>query len=250
VATFAVEGVFDDCQALVKGCFEDPALCLRLGLTSANSINIARLLGQVLYYYEAVARFQALRPGQAPVIAVPSGNFGNLCAGLWAQRTGLPVQAFVVATNDNRTVPEYLETGEYRPRPSTVTLSSAMDVGAPSNWERIHHLFHGELEALRATLRWGSHSDAQTRAAAADLRAAGYEPDPHGAVACGVLRTCLGPQEAGLFLATAHPAKFPGTLPGAAPAALPQALQEVLDKPVLSKPLPVDLESLKRALTH
>jgi threonine synthase len=248
VSTFAVAGSFDDCQALVKGSFEDPELCRQLGLTSANSINIARLLGQVLYYYEGVAAFRAARPGADPVIAVPSGNFGNLCAGLWAQRTGLPVRAFVVATNANRTVPDFLETGNYRPRPSLVTLSSAMDVGAPSNWERIQALFGGELEALRGGLRWGSRSDAETRATAAELRAAGYEPDPHGAVACGVLQACLGPEESGFFLATAHPAKFPGALPGGQERELPESLREALARPLLSRPLPAELGALKGEL--
>ena len=245
VSTFAVEGVFDDCQALVKACFEDAALSRRLSLTSANSINIARLLGQVLYYYEAVA--QARRLGHAdPVIAVPSGNFGNLYAGLLAQRTGLGVKSFVVATNVNRTVPDYLDTGEYRPRPSTATLSSAMDVGTPSNWERIHALFQGDLEALRSNLRWGSRTDAQTEATMAALRAEGYEPDPHGAVACGVLEEHLGPSETGIFMATAHPAKFLEIQEGG--PALPEALAEVMNKPVLSKPLANDLEALKAEL--
>ena len=239
VSSFAVDGSFDDCQALVKGCFEDRALAARLRLTSANSINIARLLAQVLYYYEAVAQ---ARPG-APVIAVPSGNFGNLYAGLLAQRTGLPVRAFVVATNVNRTVPDYLDSGDYRPRPSLATLSNAMDVGSPSNWERITHLFQGDLAALRAALRWGSRSDAETRATVAELQAAGYRPDPHGAVACGVLQAQLRPGELGIFLATAHPAKF------AEPDGdLPPALASVLDLPLRSKSLPASLDALKGEL--
>lgn len=245
VTVWAVDGSFDDCQALVKGCFEDEALCRRHRLTSANSINIARLLGQVLYYYEAVA--QARRRGLgAPVVAVPSGNFGNLCAGLWAQRTGLPVRAFVVATNANRTVPDYLETGEYRPRPSLATLSSAMDVGTPSNWERIQALFHHDLDALRAGLRWGSLTDAETLQTMAGLQACGYRPDPHGAVACGVLERRLEPGETGIFLATAHPAKFQDLQAGG--PALPKALAEVLAKPILAQPLAADLSTLKASL--
>ena len=245
ISTFAVDGVFDDCQALVKACFEDEALSHRLRLTSANSINIARLLGQVLYYYEAVA--QARRLGHLdPVIAVPSGNFGNLYAGLLAQKTGLGVKSFVVATNVNRTVPDYLDTGDYRTRPSIPTLSSAMDVGTPSNWERIQALFQGDLQALRATLRWGSRSDAQTEATMAALRACGYEPDPHGAVACGVLEQQLQPGEVGIFMATAHPAKFLEIQEGA--PGLPAALAAVMDKPVLSKPLANNLEALKAQL--
>jgi threonine synthase len=247
VRSFAVEGSFDDCQALVKACFQDGALSKRLLLTSANSINIARLLGQVLYYFEAVAQARRLGFRQAPVVAVPSGNFGNLYAGLLAQRTGLGVKAFVVATNANRTVPEYLDTGSYRPRPSVATLSSAMDVGTPSNWERVQALYQGDLEALRANLRWGSRTDAETLETVARLQAVGYVPDPHGAVACGVLEAKLEPGEVGIFLATAHPAKFQDLREG--DPGLPAALAEVLGRPVLSRPLPVDLEALKAGLT-
>ena len=169
-------------------------------------INIARVLAQVLYYYEAAARVLDHGPS-APVIAVPSGNFGNLYAGLLAQRTGLGVRSFVVATNANRTVPDYLESGEYRPRPSVETLSNAMDVGAPSNWERIHALFGGDVEAMRAAFRWGALTDEGTREAMRELAGQGYLPEPHAAVAHGVLRRHLGPLETGVFLATAHPAK-------------------------------------------
>src|SRR5262249_37267035 len=144
VAALAVEGSFDDCQTLVKGAFADKDLAARHGLTSANSINVARLLPQTLYYAEAVAQLRRRGIGQAPLIAVPSGNFGNLCAGLIAGALGLPVGTFVAATNANTTVPDYLESGTYRPRPSLATLSNAMDVGSPNNWERIEHLFGGD----------------------------------------------------------------------------------------------------------
>ena len=246
VSTFAVEGAFDDCQALVKACFQDPELTRGLRLTSANSINIARLLAQVLYYYEALAQARrGGRPGNA-VLAVPSGNFGNLYAGLLAQRTGCPIHRFIVATNVNRTVPDYLDSGTYQPRPSTATLSNAMDVGAPSNWERIQALFGGDLEAMRAGLRWGSLTDAQTVEVMGGLQALGYRPDPHGAVACGVLQRHLEPGELGIFLATAHPAKFQETGPGT--PALPASLAAVMDLPILSKSLPADLAALKREL--
>ena len=246
VSTYAVAGAFDDCQALVKACFQDPELTGSLRLTSANSINIARLLAQVLYYYEALAQVRRSgRPGN-PVLAVPSGNFGNLYAGLLAQRTGCPIHGFVVATNVNRTVPDYLDSGTYQPRPSTATLSNAMDVGAPSNWERIHALFGGDLEAMRAGLRWGSLTDAQTIEVMGGLQAQGYRPDPHGAVACGVLERHLTEGELGIFLATAHPAKFQETGPGT--PALPAPLAAVMDLPILSKPLPADLDALKREL--
>ncbi len=245
VRTFAVEGSFDDCQALVKAAFGDAELAARLGLTSANSINVARLLAQVTYYFEAVARV-----GAAPVIAVPSGNFGNLYAGLLARRTGLPVKAFAVATNANATVPDFLETGVYRPRPSVATLSNAMDVGAPSNWERIHALFQGDLEAMRGALRHGSLTDEETLASLRDLHAGGYLSEPHAAVAHGVLARVLGPGETGVFLATAHPAKFRETLERGLGlrVPLPPALAAVKDRPVLSRTLPSAFAALREEL--
>jgi threonine synthase len=246
VLALAVEGSFDDCQALAKACFADPHLSAALGLTSANSINIARLLAQTLYYFEAVFLFGVERP----VIAVPSGNFGNLCAGLMAQRLGLPVRAFVAATNANAVVPEYLETGAWHPRPSVATLSNAMDVGAPSNWERIEALFAKDWNALRAALRRGSLDDEGTRETIRELDARGYLCDPHGAVAYAVLRASLLPGESGIFLATAHPAKFMEALEPVLGRAipLPPALREVAGRPVLSETAPVDVATLKRRL--
>jgi threonine synthase len=245
ILALAVDGAFDDCQALAKACFADPQLSRGLGLTSANSINVARLLAQTLYYFEGVAALT-----EPPVIAVPSGNFGDLCAGLWAWRMGLPVRAFVAATNANTTVPDYLETGDYRVRPSVATLSNAMDVGAPSNWERIVHLFGHDWQGLRAALRWGSLDDNDTRAAIRRLDVQGYLADPHGAVAWAVLERKLLPGETGLFLATAYPAKFKE---GIEPVLgreipLPAALAELLDRPLLGEPLTNDLEALKRRL--
>jgi threonine synthase len=248
VLALAVEGVFDDCQRLVKGAFEDAELVARLGLTSANSINIARLLAQTLYYFEAAAQVE----GDAPlVVAVPSGNFGNLTAGLWAQRMGAPIPAFVAATNANRVVPDYLDTGTYDPRPSVATLSNAMDVGAPSNWERIFALFGGDHDAMAAALRWGSCTDAETEQTVVELDRAGYLADPHGAVAHRVLQARLREGEQGIFLATAHPAKFREAL---APAlgreiSLPKSLSDLLDLPLLNEPLAADQAALRRRLT-
>ncbi|MBV8202623.1 MAG: threonine synthase, partial [Acidobacteria bacterium] len=250
VLALAVAGSFDDCQRLVKACFADPALSAELGLTSANSINVARLLAQVLYYFEAVAGLRRQAPGAGPpVIAVPSGNFGNLCAGLYARRLGLPVAGFVAATNANRTVPDYLETGSYRPRPGVATLSNAMDVGDPSNWERIAHLYRRDWAALRGALRWGALDDRATVAVLRRLWAGGYQADPHGAVAYGVLEQVLRPGEAGIFLATAHPAKFQSALAayGLVPA-LPTALAALLDRPLHSEALPAEEQALKARL--
>ena len=248
VLALAVDGVFDDCQRLVKGAFEDPELVGGLGLTSANSINIARLLAQLLYYFEATAQVESDAP---LMVAVPSGNFGNLYAGLLAQATGAPIARFVVATNANRVVPDYLDTGVYRPRPSVVTLSNAMDVGAPSNWERIHALFRGDHDAMAAALRWGSRTDEETRQTVLDLDRDGYLADPHGAVACGVLQAQLREGEQGIFLATAHPAKFRESLEPSLgrEIPLPKALSDLLEKPLLNEPLPADQAALKRRLS-
>jgi threonine synthase len=252
VIALAVDGTFDDCQALVKACFADEALARRLHLTSANSINIARVLGQVLYYFEAVAQLRAASRREAPVFCVPSGNFGNLYAGLLAQRMGLPVKAFVAATNANDVVPRFLETGTYEPRPATPTLSNAMDVGAPSNWERIRHLFGGDLEALRGALRWGSLDDAGTRKAMWELRADGYIADPHTAVAQGVLQHLLGLNETAVILATAHPAKFHDILLKnmGLDVPLPEALKAALERPVLSEEMGNDAGALKERLVR
>jgi len=247
VLALAVAGAFDDCQRLVKGAFEDPELVARLGLTSANSINIARLLAQTLYYFEASAQADSQRP---LVVSVPSGNFGNLTAGLWAQRMGAPISAFVAATNANRVVPDYLDTGVYQPKASVATLSNAMDVGSPSNWERIHALFGGDHDAMAAALRWGSCTDAETEQVVLDLDRAGYLADPHGAVAYQVLRANLREGEQGIFLATAHPAKFREAL---APTLgreipLPTSLRDLLHRPLLNEPLNVDQAALRRRL--
>lgn len=252
VLALAVEGSFDDCQTLAKACFADSELSADLGLTSANSINIARLLAQTLYYFEAVAALRLQGLEDPPVISVPSGNFGNLCAGLYAQRMGLPVRIFVAATNTNTTVPDFLETGEYHPRPSIATLSNAMDVGAPSNWERIHHLFDGNLQAIRQALRWGSLDDEATRAAIRDLDSRGHLVDPHGAVAYAVLRNALRSGETGVFLATAHPAKFKEALEPVLgrDIPLPASLSRLLDRPLAVETIANDREALKRRLRN
>jgi threonine synthase len=248
VLALAVDGVFDDCQRLVKGAFEDAELVTRLGLTSANSINIARLLAQSLYYFEAAAQAAATAP---LTVCVPSGNFGNLYAGLLAKAMGVPIQTFVAATNANRVVPDYLDTGTYHPRASVATLSNAMDVGAPSNWERIYSLFKGDHDAMAAALRWGSCTDAETEAIVVELDRAGYLADPHGAVAYHVLRSHLRAGEQGIFLATAHPAKFREAL---APALgrdvpLPKSLSDLLELPLLCEPLAADQAALRRRLS-
>lgn len=239
VTALAVDGAFDDCQVLVKAAFADAELSARHGLTSANSINVARLLPQTLYYAEAVAQLRRRGLSQPPVIAVPSGNFGNLCAGLLARSMGLPVKAFVAATNANDTVPEYLDTGAYRPRPSIATISNAMDVGAPNNWERIEHLFEGDLETLRRVLRWGWKADEETASVIRGLHGKGYLADPHAAVAYGVLEDRLASGETGVFLGTAHPAKFlPVYEAMGIDVPIPESLRALLDRPLLTREIP------------
>jgi threonine synthase len=245
VTALAVDGAFDDCQALVKAAFADAALTARHGLTSANSINVARLFPQTLYYAEAVAQLRRRGLSEPPVIAVPSGNFGNLCAGLLARGMGLPVKAFVAATNANDTVPDYLDTGTYRARPSVATISNAMDVGAPNNWERIEHLFEGDLAALRGTLRWGARSDEETERTIRDLQAHGYLADPHAAVAYGVLEETLAPGETGVFLGTAHPAKFlPVYEKMGIDVPIPESLRALLHRPLLAREIPNEVGAL------
>lgn len=252
VLALAVDGSFDHCQAQAKACFADRELSAELGLTSANSINIARLTAQILYYFEAVAALRRLGVTAPPVLAVPSGNFGNLCAGLYAWKMGLPARAFIAATNANKAVPEYLESGEYSPRPSVATLSNAMDVGDPSNWERITHLFGRDWQALRAALRWGSLDDDETRAAIRALAAQGITADPHAAVAWAVLRRRLQRSETGIFLSTAHPAKFKEVLEPVLEREipLPPALAELAERPLLAEEVDVDVDELKRRLAR
>ncbi len=246
VRAFAVDGDFDACQRLVKVCFADGALAAGLGLVSANSINVARLTAQVLYYFEAAAALARSAPeAPRPVVAVPSGNFGNLCAGLLAVRLGLPLAGLVLATNANRTVPDFLEGGRWTPGATVATLSNAMDVAAPNNWERVEWLFGGDLAALRAGLRWGSLDDAGTRAEIAALAALGYRADPHGAVAAGVLEARLAPGEVGVFLATAHPAKFDATASG---VPLPPELAAAMARPLAAERLADDPVALAAAL--
>ncbi len=214
-----VDGTFDDCQRLVKEAFADAELNAKLRLTSANSINIARLIPQTFYYFNAYAQLK--RQGvEEMVVAVPSGNFGNIAAGLLAQRMGLPVAQFIAATNVNDTVPRYLETGAFEPQPSVQTLANAMDVGAPSNWVRIMALFNEDYSAVNQHIKAYRFSDEETLKAIQQLwQVHDYIACPHTAIAW--LATQAYQQEnpgtaaACVFLSTAHPCKFPEALPAA-----------------------------------
>ena len=208
VHVLEVDGTFDDCQRLVKSAFSDPLLADEVRLSSANSINIGRLLPQIFYYVHAAAQLPA---GSAPLFSVPSGNFGNLTAGLMAKRLGVECRGFVAATNVNDVVPEYLRTGMVRPRPSTPTISNAMDVGDPSNLARILALYGGDVDRLRADVIGSVHDDDETRDRIAQVyRRTGYVLDPHSAV--GYLGVEAGRRAFGegpcVVLCTAHPVKF------------------------------------------
>lgn len=208
VSALEINGVFDDCQALVKQAFGDAELREKLRLTSANSINIGRLIPQSFYYFYALS--QRVEPLSPVSVCVPSGNFGNLTAGLMAKRMGLPVAQFIAATNANDIVPHYLNTGEYLPRPSTKTLSNAMDVGKPSNFERMISLFGDSVEAMREDLIGFHYSDGETMATVKEvMENHGYQLDPHGAIGYrGVQAFQETNPQPGIFLETAHPAKF------------------------------------------
>ena len=248
ITALAVRGTFDDCQRLVKQAFADDDLRTHVWLTPANSINLGRLLPQVFYYFLLA---QLSSPGErGPVVSVPSGNFGNLTAGLIARRLGLPVARFVAATNVNDAVPEYLESGRYQPRPSIATVANAMDVGAPSNFERVQALYDSDLEALRADIVGSAYEDAQVIDEIARVhRQHGYLLDPHSAIAWLALKDHLaGDRESqGVFLATAHPAKFREVVEPAIGQhiELPRPLADALSRPRHSVSMPADYAALE-----
>lgn len=210
VRAYAAAGSFDDCQRLTKAAFADPVLSRRANLTSANSINIGRLLPQMIYYVHAIGQLGAARV--PPVFSTPSGNFGNLTAGLMAKRAGMNIRQFVAATNVNDVVPEYLATGRFEPRPSIHTLANAMDVGNPSNFDRLLWLYGGDLNAIRRDVTGSRHDDNEVRATIQRVyQERGYLLDPHSAIAyLGLVgrKRQEGREGQGVFLATAHPAKF------------------------------------------
>ena len=212
VTTYEVSGVFDDCQRMVKECFMDKELNEKRILTSANSINLARFLPQSVYYAYALSQIPQER-WKDVVMTVPSGNFGNITAGLVAWRMGMPVKRFIAAIDANRVFADYLETGIYKPQKSIATIANAMDVGDPSNFARVIELFGKSVDNIRAEISSYSYTDEQIGATMAQvLKETGYELDPHGAVGYSALRDHLNNGELGLFLETAHPAKFIDTV--------------------------------------
>ena len=215
ISALEVEGSFDDCQRMVKACFLDTELSKKHNLTSANSINISRLLPQSFYYFHAARQLLDRNENAQPTFVIPSGNFGNLTAGLFAQQMGLPIRQFVAATNLNDVVPRYLADGEYSPQPSIATISNAMDVGAPSNFARMQHIFGDDWESMRESVSGLAFDDDETRDAIKAVKELyGYTIDPHGAI--GWLASQIW-QEAvtdshTIILETAHPSKFIDTM--------------------------------------
>jgi threonine synthase len=248
ITTLEVDGTFDDCQRLVKTAFADPELHNKLNLSSANSINIGRLLPQSFYYYYGWSQLD--QPDARPMFCVPSGNFGNLTAGLMAHKTGLPVSGFVAATNANKVFPDYLKTGIFTPRPSLHTLSNAMDVGNPSNLARINHLYDQQIDKIRNEVKTFSADDTVTKVTMRNVyHKTGYLLDPHSAIGY------LGIKEAsyhgpGIFLATAHPAKFGDIVKDATgqSTVIPDALQTCLSKDKKSIPISGEWEEFRTFL--
>jgi threonine synthase len=247
VRGYAITGSFDDCQRLVKEAFADKELRGRVPLTSANSINVGRLLPQMIYYFQAIAELKR-RAGDVPraIVCTPSGNFGNLTAGLMAKRMGAPVARFVAATNVNDVVPQYLMTGKYEPRASLHTIANAMDVGNPSNFERMQWLYGGDLEAMRKDVTGSVHQDAEVKATIKDVfDRTGYLLDPHSAIGyLGIKRS------RGIFLATAHPAKFSEIVEPVIGKTIerPAALADALARPRKIMRLDATLSAIKGAV--
>ena len=248
IRTVAIESDFDACQALVKQAFDDAELRQAIGLNSANSINISRLLAQVCYYFEAVAQLPKEKRSEV-VVSVPSGNFGNLTAGLIAKTLGLPIKRFIASTNANDTVPRYLKSGKWEPNATVATLSNAMDVSRPNNWPRVEELFKRNGWSL-SDLGSDTLNDAETEAALKAQYAEGYLCEPHGAIAYQVLKDQLQAGETGIFLCTAHPAKFKESVERILDIELP--LPEALDKhnkmELLSDTMPADFATLREYL--
>ena len=213
ITAIEVDGVFDDCQALVKSAFMDKELNGHMKLTSANSINVARFLPQAFYYFNAYARMKALGKADNMVVCVPSGNFGNICAALFGHAMGLPVKRFIAANNANDIFYNYLQTGKYEPKASRQTIANAMDVGDPSNFARIYDLYKGDHAKITSLISGATYSDDQIRETMKDCHAkTGYILDPHGACGYRALSEQLKDGEVGVFCETAHPAKFKETV--------------------------------------
>jgi threonine synthase len=265
VRAYAVSGSFDDCHRLTREVFGDATLRTRMRLTSANSVNVGRLLPQSVYYFHAVARVQETEGAggvargfsRAITFCTPSGNFGNLTAGLMAKRAGLPVERFVAATNANDVVPAYLDSGRFEPRPSIPTLANAMDVGHPSNFERMTWLYGGDLDAMRRDIVGSRHIDDDVRATIRQVfETRGYLLDPHSAIGYSGLKEQMGQVgrvgQVGIFLATAHPAKFAEIVEPIIGRAVekPAPLAEALARPRYIIRIDASLDAVRGLLTN
>lgn len=253
IVAVEVDGTFDDCQYLVKQAFLDQQLHSSLFLTSANSINVARFLPQAFYYFYAYAQLKRISEKAASqmVFSVPSGNFGNITAGLFAQHMGLPVKRFLAANNRNDVFLEYLNTGMYHPRPSVATIANAMDVGNPSNFARILDLYHHNHAAITQAISGEKYDDSQIKQTIKTCyNNTGYLLDPHGACGYQALKDHLQPGETGVFLETAHPAKFLETVEDAlgSEIEIPQSLQAFLQGAKQRIALSKDFEEFKKFL--
>ena len=253
ITALEVDGTFDDCQALVKSAFMDKELNDHLLLTSANSINVARFLPQAFYYFYAYAQLKKM--GQADnkkvVVCVPSGNFGNITAGLFGKQMGLPVSRFIAANNKNDIFYQYLQTGKYNPRPSVATIANAMDVGDPSNFARVLDLYQESHEAICRDISGTTYTDEQIRETVkTTYQQTGYLLDPHGACGFRALKEGLNEGETGVFLETAHPAKFLETVEDiiADKVTIPAKLQEFMKGEKQSLPLSKEFADFKAYL--
>lgn len=248
ITAVRVRGSFDDCQALVKAVFNDTAFRSAHNVTSANSINILRWIPQSFYYFYGWALWKRMTGKDMPDIVVPSGNYGNITAGMLARAMGLPVRSFIAGANANSVVPEFLSSGVYSPRPSVRTVANAMDVGAPSNFERMMNLYGDDARALCSDLRGASYSDAQIKAAIREIHdLGGGFSDPHSAV--GYLASKQFGAD-GFYLSTAHSAKFREVISDATGLVcpLPDALADIMDKPRSFVRMDNDLASLERLI--
>ena len=245
-----VAGTFDDCQRLVKELFADSSFRAAHRVSSANSINLLRWIPQAFYYFYGYCQWRQATGGDRPVVVVPSGNYGNLAAGMLARRMGLPLGGFVAASNVNDVVPEFIRTGVYRPRPSVRTPANAMDVGAPSNFERMLWLCDGDPEMLRAELEGFRCDDASIRRTIDELyERHGYFSDPHSAVGYAASAAVDKP---GFYLSTAHPAKFGEVIESVTGSRvpLPERLERLTRRPQFSEPLAVDLAALEEFVAN
>lgn len=253
ITAIEVDGCFDDCQALVKQAFIDKELNERMFLTSANSINLARFLPQSFYYFWAYAQLKKIGKEKEVVISVPSGNFGNLTAGLFAKKMGLPVKRFIAANNKNDIVYKYLQTGKYNPRASVSTIANAMDVGDPSNFARIMQLYSSNHQEVCRDICGATYNDQQIAEGVKNcLQNHNYQLDPHGACGYLALQELMQEEESGIFLETAHPAKFKDTIENILQKEIeiPEALQEFMKRNKQSIPCNKSFSSFKEFLLN